>query len=100
MPRSRIHDLAAVLRFHTAARSVVTHFGDADDTTGTTSMWARLTVADAELAKRRLTQLAANPCPHHPRSIGERRSAALASLSALGPTAVPRAPTCRCLRAP
>jgi hypothetical protein len=79
-----IHDPAAVLRFHTAAKSCDVKFGDADDTTGTTSMWARLTVADAELVKRRLTQLAADPCPHDPRSAGERRSAALAILSALG----------------
>ena len=79
-----IHDPAAVLRFHTAAKSCDVKFGDADDTTGTTSMWARLTVADGELVKRRVTQLAAHPCPHDPRSIGERRSAALAVLSALG----------------
>ena len=79
-----VHDPAAVLRFHTAAKSCDVKFGDADDTTGTTSMWARLTVADAELVKRRLTQLAANPCPHDPRSIGERRSAALAVISVVG----------------
>ena len=79
-----IHDPAAVLRFHTAAKSCDVKFGDADDTTGTTSMWARLTVADGELVKRRVAQLAADPCPHDPRSIGERRSAALAVLSALG----------------
>ena len=33
-----IHDPAAVLRFHTAAKSCDVKFGDADDTTGTTSM--------------------------------------------------------------
>ncbi|WP_173010277.1 DUF222 domain-containing protein [Mycolicibacterium sp. P9-64] len=79
-----IHDPAAVLRFHTAARSCDVKFGDADDTTGTTSMWARMSVADAELVARRLTQLTANPCPHDPRSIGERRSAALGVISAGG----------------
>jgi hypothetical protein len=79
-----IHDPAAVLRFHTAAKSCDVKFGDADDTTGTTSMWARLTVADAELVARRLTQLTANPCPHDPRSVGERRSAAVGLLGALG----------------
>ncbi|WP_173010134.1 HNH endonuclease signature motif containing protein [Mycolicibacterium sp. P9-64] len=79
-----IHDPAAVLRFHTAAKSCDVKFGDADDTTGTTSMWARLSVADAELVARRLTQLTANPCPHDPRSIGERRSAALGVISAGG----------------
>ncbi len=79
-----IHDPAAVLRFHTAAKSCDVHFGDADDTTGTTSIWGRLTVADAELIKRRVTQLAASPCPHDPRTMGERRSAALGLLGALG----------------
>jgi hypothetical protein len=79
-----IHDPAAVLRFHTAARGCDVNFGDPDDTTGTTSMWARLTVADAELVKRRLTDLTAHPCPHDPRSVGERRAAALGLLGALG----------------
>jgi hypothetical protein len=79
-----IHDPAAVLRFHTAARGCDVNFGDPDDTTGTTSIWARLTVADAELVKRRLTDLTAHPCPHDPRSAGERRAAALGLLGALG----------------
>ncbi|WP_231514531.1 HNH endonuclease signature motif containing protein [Mycobacterium sp. URHB0044] len=79
-----VHDPAAVLRFHTAAKSCDVKFGDVDDTTGTTSIWGRLTVADAELVKRRVTQLAANPCPHDPRTMGERRSAALGVISALG----------------
>ncbi|MCW2557248.1 MAG: hypothetical protein JWP55_1212 [Mycobacterium sp.] len=89
-----IHDPAAVLRFHTAAKSCDVKFGDADDTTGTTSMWGRLTVADAELVARRVDQLAAtNPCAHDPRSIGERRSAALGVISA-GGTHLP----CTCRR--
>jgi hypothetical protein len=79
-----IHDPAAVLRFHTAAKSCDVKFGDPDDTTGTTSMWGRLTVTDAELLARRVAQLAATVCPHDPRSMGERRSAALGVLGAGG----------------
>ncbi|MDT5302684.1 MAG: hypothetical protein QOG79_5926, partial [Mycobacterium sp.] len=59
-------------------------FGDRDDTTGTTSMWGRLTVTDAELVARRVDQLAATVCGHDPRSVGERRSAALGVLGAGG----------------
>jgi hypothetical protein len=88
-----IHDPAAVCRFHTAAKSCDVKFGDADDTTGTTSMWGRLTVTDAELVARCVAQLAATVCPHDPRSIGERRSAALGVLSARG-THLP----CTCAR--
>ena len=79
-----IHDPAAVRRFHTAAKSCDVKFGDADDTTGTTSMWGRLTVTDAELAQRRVAQLAATVCPHDPRSMGERRAAAFGVLGAGG----------------
>ena len=79
-----VHDPAAVLRFHTAAKSCDVKFGDSDDTTGTTSMWGRLTATDAELVQRRVDQLAATVCPHDPRSMGERRSAALGALSAGG----------------
>jgi hypothetical protein len=79
-----VHDPAAVLRFQTAAKSCDVKFGDADDTTGTTSMWGRLTVTDAELVQRRVDQLAATVCGHDPRSMGERRSAALGVLGADG----------------
>src|SRR5882757_238895 len=88
-----IHDPAAVLRFHTAAKSCDVKFGDADDTTGTTSMWGRLSVTDAELVARCVDQLAATVCPHDLRSIGERRSAALGVLSARGTHL-----TCTCAR--
>jgi hypothetical protein len=79
-----IHDPAAVLRFQTAARGCDVKFGNRDDTTGTTSMWGRLSVTDAELVQRSVDQLAASVCPHDPRSAGERRSAALAVLSVRG----------------
>jgi hypothetical protein len=78
------HDPAAVRRFHTAAKGCDVKFGDRDDTTGTTSMWGRLTVTDAELVQRRVDQLAATVCGHDPRSMGERRSAALGVLGAGG----------------
>jgi hypothetical protein len=47
-------------------------------------MWGRLTVSDAELTQRRVAQLAATVCPHDPRSMGERRSAAFGVLSSGG----------------
>jgi hypothetical protein len=78
------HDPAAVRRFQTAAKSCDVQFGDRDDTTGTTTIWGRLTVTDAELVARRVEQLAATVCPHDPRSRGERRSAALGVLAAGG----------------
>jgi hypothetical protein len=79
-----VHDPAALRRFHTAAKSCDVQFGDRDDTTGTTTIWGRLTVTDAELMARRVEQLAATVCPHDPRSRGERRSAALGVLGARG----------------
>jgi len=79
-----VHDPAAVLRFHTAAKGCDVQFGDRDDATGTASMWGRLTVTDAELVQRRVEQLAATVCSHDPRSRGERRSAALGVLGAGG----------------
>ncbi|MDT5347193.1 MAG: hypothetical protein QOH91_480 [Mycobacterium sp.] len=88
-----VHDPAAVLRFQTAARGCDVKFGHRDDTTGTASIWGRLTVTDAEIVQRQVDQLAATVCPHDPRSAGERRSAALAVLSVRG-TALP----CTCGR--
>src|SRR5882757_5888014 len=88
-----VHDPAALRRFHTAAKSCDIKFGDRDDTTGTTTIWGRLTVTDAELVARCVDQLAATVCPHDPRSSGERRSAALGVLSARG-THLP----CTCAR--
>jgi hypothetical protein len=79
-----VHDPAAVRRFQTAAKGCDVKFGDRDDTTGTTSLWGRLTVTDAELVARRVDQLAATVCPRDPRSSGERRSAALGVLGAGG----------------
>jgi hypothetical protein len=79
-----VHDPAAVLRFQTAARGCDVKFGHRDDTTGTASIWGRLTVTDAEIVQRHVDQLAATVCPHDPRSAGERRSAALAVLSVRG----------------
>jgi hypothetical protein len=79
-----VHDPAAVRRFQTAAKGCDVEFGAPDDTTGTTSMWGRLTVTDAELFERRVNQLARSVCPRDPRTLGERRSAALGVLGAGG----------------
>jgi hypothetical protein len=79
-----VHDPAAVLSFQSAATSCDVKFGNRDDTTGTTTIWGRLTATDAELMKRRVAQLIATVCPHDPRTMGERRSAALGVISAGG----------------
>src|SRR4051794_4682292 len=79
-----VHDPAAVRRFQTAVKCCDVQFGDRNDSTGTMSIWGRLTTADGELMKRRVAQLTATVCPHDPRSLGERRSAAFGVLGANG----------------
>jgi len=87
------HDPAAVRRFRNAAKGCGVSFGDRDDATGTTSMWGRLAVTDAELVQRAVEQLARGVCAHDPRTVGERRSQALGVL-AVGGTTLP----CTCGR--
>ena len=79
-----VHDPAAVLSFQYAAKSCDVKFGSRDDSTGTVTVWGRLTVADGELMKRRVTHMIATVCPHDPRTPGERRSAAMGVISAGG----------------
>jgi len=88
-----VHDPAAVPRFKNAAKGCDVKFGDRDDTTGTRSIWGRLTVTDAELFERRVEHLVGGVCSHDPRRVGDRRSAALGVLGA-GGTHMP----CQCGR--
>jgi len=78
------HDPSAVYVFNTAAKGCDLGFGKRDDSTGIRSMWARLTVADAELVERRVAAMVAVVCPHDPRSAGERRTQAIGVIAARG----------------
>ena len=66
-------------------------FGSPSDEAGYTSMWALLTAADSEVVKQRVEQVARSVCEDDPRTVGERRSEALAAVS-VGITAL----ACRC----
>jgi hypothetical protein len=79
-----VHDPAATRREHTAAKGCDVEFGNRDDTTGTVSMWGRLSITDGELFERRLDQMAGTPCRHDPRSRAQRRAAAVGVLGAGG----------------
>ena len=85
------HDPAAVRQYQGAARGCDVGFGNADDLTGTRSLWGRLLATDAELVERRVQALERGVCPDDPRLAGERRSQALGVLAAGGTTL-----TCRC----
>jgi hypothetical protein len=78
------HDPSAVYAFTAAAKGCDLGFGKPDDTTGVQTMWARFSVTDAELLKRRIAALVAVVCPHDPRSAGERRTQAVAVIAANG----------------
>jgi hypothetical protein len=56
-------------------------FGSPTDVAGTTSMWARLYAPDAALIEARVEEMARAVCDADPRSIGERRAAALRALA-------------------
>ena len=79
-----VHDPAAVRREQTAAKGCDLEFGSRDDTTGTISMWGRLSITDGELFQRRVEQMARRRCSRDPRSAGDRRTAVLGVLGAGG----------------
>ncbi len=70
-------DPAAVRRTRTAARGRDVRFGHPDDETGMTTVFARLTNADATALNNRVTGLSAEVCSDDPRTPGQRRSDAL-----------------------
>lgn len=78
------HDPGALLRFRSAAKGRDVQFGDRDDETGVTSMWGRLLATDATVLIRRLDAMARSVCADDPRTMGERRSDALGTLSVGG----------------
>ena len=70
------HDPDACRRYQEAAKNCEVAFGKRDDATGTSSVYGRISAADAELGTRVLNALAATVCPNDPRSRGELRAAA------------------------
>jgi hypothetical protein len=64
----------------TCDRDVV--FGSPSDEAGFTSMWARLYAPDAVVLEQRVEQMARSVCEDDPRTLGERRSEALAAVAA------------------
>ncbi|WP_172800185.1 MULTISPECIES: HNH endonuclease signature motif containing protein [unclassified Mycobacterium] len=76
------HDPDARRRLREAARSRDVQFGKRDDVTGTTSLWGRLSAADAELLERRLAQMSSELCKDDPRTAGQRRSDSLGAMAA------------------
>ena len=70
------HDPDAVRRYRDAIKNCEVAFGKRDDATGTSSVYGRISAADAELGARVLTALAGTVCAHDPRSKGQLRAAA------------------------
>lgn len=70
------HDPDACRRYRDAAKGCDVGFGKRDDVTGTSSMYGRISAADAELGARVLNALAGTVCKNDPRSKGELRAAA------------------------
>ena len=64
------HDPAAVLAYRAAARGRDVGVGALEDTTGTASLWGRLTAVDAEVLTRRLAAMVATVCRADPRTMG------------------------------
>jgi hypothetical protein len=56
-------------------------FGSPSDEAGFTSMWARLYAPDAVVLEQRVEQMARAVCEDDPRTLGERRSEALAAVA-------------------
>ena len=76
------HDPQAREWFEAAKRGVDVQFGKPDDATGTCSMWGRLLTVHAELAERRLSLIARSVCAADPRTVGQRREAAMGAVFA------------------
>ena len=75
------HDPGALRRCRESASSPMMTFGSPSDAAGTTSMWARMYAADAALIEARVTEMAHSVCAADPRSVDERRVAALTALA-------------------
>ena len=76
------YDPAALRRCRESASSPTVQFGSPTDVAGTTSMWARLYAPDAALIEARVEEMARSVCEDDPRTLDERRAAALKALAA------------------
>jgi hypothetical protein len=75
-------DPGALRRSRKATCERDVQFGSPSDEAGFTSMWARLYAPDAVVLKARVEQMARSVCEDDPRTLGERRSEALAAIAA------------------
>ena len=76
------HDPQAREWFEAAKQGLDVQFGKPDDATGTCSMWGRLLKVDAEVGERRLALIARSVCAGDPRTVGQRRAAAMGAVLA------------------
>jgi hypothetical protein len=75
-------DPGALRRSRKATCDRDVQFGSPSDEAGFTSMWARLYAPDAVVLEQRVEQMARSVCEDDPRTLGERRSEALAAVAA------------------
>ncbi|MDT5015033.1 MAG: hypothetical protein QOD39_1193, partial [Mycobacterium sp.] len=74
------HDPAALRHTQTAMRTRDFNVGDIDDPAGVTSVWGKLSAADAAVLDRRVSAMAREVCDNDPRTLKERRADALGAL--------------------
>ena len=74
-------DAAAVMSFKARARTRDFCIGDREDEAGTTSVWGRLSAADAAVLKKKIAAMVATVCDADPRSVSERRADAVGAWS-------------------
>jgi hypothetical protein len=75
-------DPGALRRSRKASCGRDVQFGSPSDEAGFTSMWARLYAPDAVVVQQRVEEMARSVCEDDPRTLGERRSEALAAIAA------------------
>jgi hypothetical protein len=74
-------DQSAVIAARTVARTRDFRVGSYDDEAGVASVWGVLSIAHAESLDKKVTAMVATVCDSDPRSVKERRSAALGALA-------------------
>lgn len=75
------HDPAAIRRSRQSSQGCTVDFGSPSDEPGFTSMWAKLYAHDAAVIEQCVNDMAHSVCDDDPRSIDERRTAALRALA-------------------
>ncbi len=75
------YDPDAQRRTETTMRGRDFTIGACDDDTETVSVWGRLLAPDAAVMKQRITAMVNGLCDNDPRSAGERRSDAAATIA-------------------